>query len=107
DRFCASSFNDQRRKSSSVGIARLVIILLISLLALLYISTLIAFDLRQSNELGCVPHIDIAFQQAFMIIDDKRSSIQRRYGGGNILTRTLLLTDEALRLIMLPLYDQI
>ncbi|CAM4802403.1 unnamed protein product [Rotaria magnacalcarata] len=36
--------------------------------------------------------------------NDKRLSIQRRYGGGNILLRTSLLMDEALSLIILPLY---
>ncbi|CAF2114253.1 unnamed protein product [Rotaria magnacalcarata] len=99
DRFCASSSNAQRRKFSSLRIARLVIILLISLLTLLYLSTLTTFDLRQSDELGCVPHIDTVFQQTLMIMGEVMFAIIAPF---MMIVFDLLTIDNVNQLQIIP-----
>ncbi|CAF4467066.1 unnamed protein product, partial [Rotaria sp. Silwood2] len=67
DRFCGSSFNERQRNFSSVRIARIIIILLVSLLAIFQIGILLTFDLQQLDKLRCAPNTNTIFKQSFII----------------------------------------
>ena len=67
DRYCASSTSAWKRRFSSVKIARLMILLIIAILALLYVNVLIFSELRQDDGFGCRLRSDSTYKLAFVI----------------------------------------
>jgi len=68
DRYCASSSNANRRKLSNVKFARWGIIFVICLFGLLYINSLILFDLKKDNKLQCTISSDTIYKEIYIII---------------------------------------
>jgi hypothetical protein len=69
DRYCASSISAQKRKFSSVHIARWAIGLLTLVLAFFFSGALIAFDIDRHNTHQCTILSGVRFNQVFLIID--------------------------------------
>jgi hypothetical protein len=68
DRYCASSSNANRRKFNNIKFARWAIVFVICLFGLLYINSLILFDLRKDNKLQCYIPSDTIYKEIYIII---------------------------------------
>lgn len=68
DRYCASSSNANRRKFSDIKIARWAIIIVIFFFGLLYINSIVLFDLTNNGKLQCYISFDTIYKQIYTII---------------------------------------